>query len=88
MALDKWLDIHYNIIILTEKRSEMGFEAKVLNKVEEVAPGTSASFYNGTLFAICDMETATRIKQALKSVTAWEAHVTQIGDTGEIAFDF
>lgn len=66
----------------------MGFETKVLDKVEEVAPGTQASFYNGTMFAICDMETATRIKQALASVTAWEAHVTQIGNTGEIAFDF
>jgi hypothetical protein len=66
----------------------MGFETKVLTKVEEVAPGTQASFYNGTMFAICDMETAGLIKQALKSVTTHEAHVTPIGDTGEIAFDF
>ena len=66
----------------------MGFEAKVLAKVEEVAPGTQASFYNGTMFAICDMETADKIKHALASVTTWRAHVTQIGNTGEIAFDF
>lgn len=66
----------------------MDFEAKVLDKVEEVAPGTQASFFNGTMFVECDMATAGQIKQALKSVTEWEAHVTPISNTGEIAFDF
>jgi hypothetical protein len=66
----------------------MGFETKVLAKVEEVAPQVKASFYNGTMFVECDMTTAAQIKEALKYVTSWEAHVTQIGNTGEIAFDF
>jgi len=65
----------------------MGFESKVLSKVQEVTD-SKASFYNGTLYVECDMTVASQIKQALKSVTEWEAYITQIGNTGEVAFDF
>lgn len=66
----------------------MEFKSKVLSKVQEVTK-SKVSFCNGTLYVEeCSIATAGLIKQALKSVTNCGVHITQIGCTGKVAFDF
>lgn len=64
----------------------MGFEAKVLAKVEEVLGDVYAKFFECTMFVECSLEDAEMLRDVL--VTEFSTRILLASYRDEVAFDF